>query len=297
MHRMKAADLPKEVLTLFDHYVHGVIDRRGFLDGASKFAVGGMTAAAMLEFLSPKYALAQQVQPKDERIRTEYVTLESRDGYGRVRAYLAKPSARIRATLPAVLVVHENRGLNPYIEDVVRRLAVANFIALAPDGLTSLGGYPGNDEQGAQMQQKLDSAKLLQDFISGVRFLREDNQSNGKVGAAGFCFGGGMVNQIAVWLPYLQAAAPFYGPQPKAEEVVRIQAPLLIHYAGMDDRINAGWPAYENALKAAKKKYTVYMYPNTMHGFHNDTTPRYDAAAAKLAWDRTIEFFNQNLRS
>jgi carboxymethylenebutenolidase len=296
--KMKATDLPKEVLNLFDKYVHGELDRRGFLEGASKFAVGGMTAAAMFEFLRPNYALAQQVPANDQRIQSQYVMVDSRDGYGRVRCYMARPAARaVRATLPAVLVVHENRGLNPYIEDVVRRLAVANFIALAPDGLTSLGGYPGNDEAGAALQQKLDAAKLLQDFISGARYLREHQETNGKVGAVGFCFGGGMVNQMAVWLPWLQAAAPFYGPQPTADQTTRIQAPLLIHYAAMDDRINAGWAAYEKTLTSAKKKYTMHMYPNTMHGFHNDTTPRYDAAAAKLAWDRTITFFTENLKT
>jgi carboxymethylenebutenolidase len=293
---MKATDFPKEVLILFDRYVHGMIDRRGLLEGASKFALGGMTAAGMLECLSPNYALAQQVQPNDQRIRTEFVTFNSPEGYGTVRGYFTRPAGVVRTKLPGVLVVHENRGLNPYIQDVARRLAVANFIALAPDGLTSLGGYPGTDEQGVTMQQKLDSAKLLQDFMSGVRFLREHAECNGKVGAVGFCFGGGIVNQMAVRLPYLAAAAPFYGSQPSAEETARIQAPLLIHYASTDDRINAGWPAYETALKARKKRYTMHMYPNTMHGFHNDTTPRYDQAAAKLAWDRTIAFFNENLR-
>lgn len=295
---MRASDLPKEVLNLFDQYVHGDIDRRGFLENASRFAIGGLTAAAMLDFLSPNYALAQQVQPNDERIQAEWIAVNSPDGYGTVRCYTARPAVRaIRTTLPAVLVIHENRGLNPYIADVVRRLAVANFIALAPDGLTSLGGYPGTDEVGTTMQAKLDPNKMLQDFIAGARHLRENSQTNGKIGAVGFCFGGGMTNQVAVWLPWLQAAAPFYGPQPKAEETSRIQAPLLIHYAAMDDRINMGWPAYETALKAGKKKYTMYQYPNTMHGFHNDTTPRYDAAAAKLAWDRTITFFNENLHT
>ena len=295
MERMKATDFPKEVLTLFDHYVHGMIDRRAFLDGASKFALGGMTAAAMLESLSPNYALAQQVQPDDPRIRTEYVTVNSRDGHGIVRSYLARP-ATVRSKLPGALVVHENRGLNPYIEDVARRLAAANFIALAPDGLTSLGGYPGTDEQGVEMQRTLDRAKLLEDFISGVRFVREHSECNGRVGAVGFCFGGGIVNQLAVRLPYLIAAVPFYGAQPSAEETSRIQASLLINYASMDERINAGWPAYEAALSANGKNFTMHMYDNTMHGFHNDTTPRYDEAAANLAWDRTIEFFNENLR-
>ena len=295
MERMKATDFPKEVLTLFDHYVHGMIDRRAFLDGASKFALGGMTAAAMLESLSPNYALAQQVQPDDPRIRTEYVTVNSRDGHGIVRSYLARP-ATVRSKLPGALVVHENRGLNPYIEDVARRLAAANFIALAPDGLTSLGGYPGTDEQGVEMQRTLDRAKLLEDFISGVRFVREHSECNGKVGAVGFCFGGGIVNQLAVRLPYLIAAVPFYGAQPSAEETSRIQASLLINYASMDERINAGWPAYEAALSANGKNFTMHMYDNTMHGFHNDTTPRYDEAAANLAWDRTIGFFNENLR-
>ena len=292
---MKAADFPREVLNLFDSYVHGFIDRRGFLDGASKFALGGMTAAAMLECLSPNYALAQQVQPDDRRIQTEYVTFNSPDGYGRVRGYFARP-ANIEGKLPSVLVVHENRGLNPYIEDVARRLAVANFVALAPDGLTSLGGYPGTDERGVEMQRTLDGARLLQDFISGVRYVREHSDCSGRVGAVGFCFGGSIVNQLAVWLPYLQAAVPFYGSQPTAEETRRIQAPLLIQYASMDDRINNGWPAYEAALRAAEKEFTMHMYDNTMHGFHNDTTPRYDPAAAQLAWNRTIEFFNDNLR-
>jgi carboxymethylenebutenolidase len=294
----KAWDLPKEVLNLFDQFVHGDIDRRGFLEKASRYAAGGLTAAAMLDFLSPNYAQAQQVKENDERIQAEWITVNSPDGYGTVRCYTARPKVRaVRTTLPAVLVIHENRGLNPYIADVVRRFAAANFIALAPDGLSSLGGYPGTDEVGTTMQQKLDPNKMLQDFIAGARHLREDNTTNGKVGVVGFCFGGGMANQVAVWVPWLQAAAPFYGPQPKKEEAIRIQAPLLLHYAAMDDRINMGWPAYEATLKEYKKKYTMYQYPNTMHGFHNDTTPRYDAAAAKLAWDRTITFFNENLKT
>ena len=294
--RMNATDFPKEVLSLFDRYVHGMIDRRAFLDGASKFALGSMTAAGMLAALSPNYAHAQQVAPDDARIRTEYVTVQSPDGHGIVRCYLARP-ARVTAKLPGVLVVHENRGLNPYIEDVARRLAAANFVALAPDGLTSLGGYPGTDEEGVPMQRTLDGATLLQDFISGVRFVREHSECNGKVGAVGFCFGGGIVNQLAVKLPYLVAGVPYYGAQPTADDTRRIQASLMIQYAGMDERINAGWPAYEAALNANGKDFTMHMYDNTMHGFHNDTTPRYDEAAANLSWNRTLAFFNEKLRS
>ncbi len=294
--RMKATDFPKEVLTLFDRYVHGMIDRRAFLDGASKFALGGMTAAGMLTALSPNYAHAQQVAPDDPGIRTEYVTVQSADGHGIVRSYLARP-ARVRAKLPGVLVVHENRGLNPYIEDVARRLAAANFVALAPDGLTSLGGYPGTDEVGVEMQRTLDRDKMLQDFISGMRFVREHSESNGKVGAVGFCFGGGIVNQLAVKLPYLVAGVPYYGAQPTADDARRIQATLMIQYASMDERINAGWPAYEAALNAHGKDFTMHMYDNTMHGFHNDTTPRYDETAANLSWSRTLAFFNEHLRS
>ncbi len=294
--RMKATDFPKEVLSLYDRYVHGMIDRRAFLDGASKFTLGGLTAAGMLTALSPNYAHAQQVAPDDPSIRTEYVTVQSPDGHGIIRSYLARP-ARVTAKLPGVLVVHENRGLNPYIEDVARRLAAANFVALAPDGLTSLGGYPGTDEVGVEMQRTLDRDMLLQDFISGVRFVREHSECNGKVGAVGFCFGGGIVNQLAVKVPYLVAGVPYYGGQPTADDTRRIQATLMINYASMDERINAGWPAYEAALNANGKDFTMHMYDNTMHGFHNDTTPRYDEAAANLSWNRTLAFFNENLRS
>ena len=294
--RMKATDFPKEVLTLYDRYVHGMIDRRAFLDGASKFTLGGLTAAGMLTALSPNYAHAQQVAPDDPSIRTEYVTVQSPDGHGIIRSYLARP-ARVTTKLPGVVVVHENRGLNPYIEDVARRLAAANFVALAPDGLTSLGGYPGTDEVGVEMQRTLDRDMLLQDFISGVRFIREHSECNGKVGAVGFCFGGGIVNQLAVKLPYLVAGVPYYGAQPTADDTRRIQATLMINYASMDERINAGWPAYEAALNANGKDFTMHMYDNTMHGFHNDTTPRYDEAAANLSWNRTLAFFNENLRA
>ena len=294
--RMKATDFPKEVLSLYDRYVHGMIDRRAFLDGASKFTLGGLTAAGMLTALSPNYAHAQQVAPDDPSIRTEYVTVQSPDGHGIIRSYLARP-ARVTTKLSGVVVVHENRGLNPYIEDVARRLAAANFVALAPDGLTSLGGYPGTDEVGVEMQRTLDRDMLLQDFISGVRFVREHSECNGKVGAVGFCFGGGIVNQLAVKLPYLVAGVPYYGGQPTADDTRRIQASLMINYASMDERINAGWPAYEAALNTHGKDFTMHMYDNTMHGFHNDTTPRYNEAAANLSWNRTLAFFNENLRS
>jgi carboxymethylenebutenolidase len=292
--RMKASDFPKEVLTLFDRYVHGMIDRRGFLDGATKYAVGGMTAAGMLEALRPRYAWARQVSPDDERIRLEYVEYDSPKGYGRIRGYMARPASPGKK--PAVLVIHENRGLNPYVEDVVRRFAAADFLAFGPDALTPLGGYPGNDDQGREMQSQLDPAKMMEDWVAGAEFLMNHPDSTGRVGAVGFCYGGGVVNQLAVRLPNLGAGAPFYGAQPSADQVPSIQAPLMIHYAGLDERIDAGWPAYEAALKANGKKYVMYMYEGVNHGFHNDTTPRYDEAAAKLAQERTIAFFNENLR-
>jgi carboxymethylenebutenolidase len=296
MERKKASDFDQGLLDLFDKYVHGGISRREFLERARKFAVGGVTAAALLESLSPKYAEAQQVAKDDPRLKTEYIEYDSPRGYGRVKAYLARP-ASASGKLPGVVVIHENRGLNPHIEDVVRRTALAGYLALGPDGLTSLGGYPGNDDDGRAMQAKLDRGKLLEDFVAAVKLLQAHPDCTGKVGCVGFCYGGGVANMLAVKIPNLAAAVPFYGGQPATEDVPKIQAPLLLHYAGLDQRVNAGWPAYEAALKANKKDYTAYIYPGTNHGFHNDTTPRYDEAAAKLAWQRTLDFFKKHLSS
>jgi carboxymethylenebutenolidase len=296
MDRMKASDFPQELLNLFDRYVHGDIDRRAFLDGAKKFAVGGLTTATILESLRPNYAWAQQIAKDDGRIKTEYATVPSPQGNGTIRGYLARP-AKSGGKLPGVLVVHENRGLNPYIEDVARRLGTANFIAFAPDGLTSAGGYPGDDEKGGKAFAGVDKAKMAEDFEAAARWLKARPDCNGKIGVVGFCFGGGVANNLAVRMGAdLAAAVPFYGGQPKAEDAAKIKAPLLLHYAGLDTRINGGWPAYEEALKANHVTYTAYVYDGVNHGFHNDTTPRYDEAAAKLAWQRTLEFFNKYLR-
>lgn len=292
--RKRAEDFPREVLNLFDQYVHGMIDRRGFLDGARKFAVGGLTALGMLEALRPRYAWARQVDPDDPGIRAEYVEYPSPDGSGTMRGYMARPSAGGRN--PAVLVIHENRGLNPYIEDVVRRMGAAGFLALGPDALTPLGGYPGNDDDGREMQSRLDRDTMVADFEAGARFLMAHAESTGRVGAVGFCFGGWVVNTLAVRMPELAAGVPFYGTQPPAEDVARIQAPLMIHYAALDERVNAGWPAFRDALEANGKTYVMHMYEGANHGFHNDTTPRYDEAAARLAQERTIAFFNEHLR-
>jgi carboxymethylenebutenolidase len=294
--RLRATAFPKEVLALFDQYVHGLIDRRTFMDGASRFAAGGMTASAMFEALRPHYEWAQQVPPGDARVRTEYVSYPSPQGHGTMRGLMAWPE-NMTGPFPAVLVIHENRGLNPYVEDVVRRFAAAGFLSFGPDALTPLGGYPGNDDDGREMQRQLDRDKVTEDFVAAAEFLMEHQDSTGRVGAVGFCFGGGMVNTLAVRLPNLGAAAPFYGGQPPADQVARIRAPLMIHYAGLDERINAGWPAYEAALKAAGRNYTMHMYENTNHGFHNDTTPRYDEGAARLAQERTIAFFREHLAS
>ncbi|MHA7774089.1 YghX family hydrolase [Roseibium sp. M-1] len=292
--RMTAKDFPQELLDLYDFYAHGKITKREFLNGAAKFTVGGVTAAMLLQQLSPNYALAQQVAADDPEIVTERITYPSPEGHGEVNAYLVKP-AGATGKLPAVLVIHENRGLNPYIEDVARRLGKAGFMAMAPDGLTSVGGYPGTDDKGRELQQTVDGTKLMNDFFAGFEFLLNHDDSTGKVGAVGFCYGGGVVNAIAVAYPELTAGVPFYGRQPSAEDVSKIQAPLLLQYAELDERINAGWPAYEEALKANGKTFEAHMYPGVNHGFHNDTTPRYDEAAAKLAEDRTIEFFKANL--
>jgi len=296
MERKKASDYPQELLDLFHLYVHGDIDRRQFFERAGKFAVGGLTVAAIFEGLKPNYAWAQQVPKDDSRLKTERATVQSPQGNGTIRGYLARP-ANAGKKLPGVLVIHENRGLNPYIEDVARRLAVANFIAFAPDGLTSVGGYPGDDEKGAVAFREVNAGKMTEDFVAAANWLKAHAECTGKIGAVGFCFGGGIVNTLAVRLPDLGAAAPFYGRQPGAEDTAKIKAPLLIHYAGNDQGINQGWPAFETALKANGKKYTAYTYEGTQHGFHNDTTPRYDENAAKLAWQRTLDFFNANLRT
>lgn len=295
MERKKASDYPQELLDLFHEYQHGEINRRTFLDRAAKFAVGGLTVAAIFEGLTPNYAWAQQVPKEDPRITSSYETVQSPQGNGSIKGYFARP-AKPSGKLPTVLVIHENRGLNPYIEDVARRFAVANFVAYAPDGLTSVGGFPGNDEQGAIKFREVNGPKMLEDFVASAAWLKARPESNGKIGAVGFCFGGGIVNQLAVRLPDLGAGAPFYGRQAGADDVPKIKAPLMLHYAGNDQGVNAGIPAYEAALKANNKKYEVFVYEGTQHGFHNDTTPRYDEAAAKLAWTRTVDFFNKNLR-
>jgi len=295
MERKKASDYPQELLDIFHEYQHGDISRRDFMDRIKKFAVGGVTTAAIYESLKPNYAWAQQVPKEDSRIKTSYETVPSPQGNGSIKGYLAKP-ASAAAKVPAVIVIHENRGLNPYIEDVARRFAVANFIAYAPDGLTSVGGYPGDDEKGAAKFREVNGPKMLEDFVAAASWLKSHPQSSGKIGAIGFCFGGGIVNQLAVRMPDLGAGAPFYGRQPSAEDTAKIKAPLMLHYAGNDPGVDQGIPAFEAALKANNKKYEVFVYDGAQHGFHNDTTPRYDEKAAKLAWQRTLEFFNKNLR-
>lgn len=296
MERKKASDFPHEVLRLFDRYTHGEIDRRGFLEGAQKYAVAGVTAAAMLESLRPNYAWAQQVPKDDSRIRTEIVTVQSPKGNGTIKGPLVRP-AKASGKLPGVMVIHENRGLTPYIEDVARRLAVANFIALAPDGLTSAGGYPGDEDQARALFPKVDRAKMTDDFEAAARWLKAHPECSGKLGVIGFCFGGAMTNTMAVRLGAdMAAGVPYYGGQPPAAEVPKIKAALQLHYASLDTRVNAGWPAYEEALKANGVTYTMHMYEGANHAFHNDSTPRYDEAAAKLSWQRTLEFLNKYLR-
>lgn len=286
--------LDPKILGLFDSYVHGLISRRQFLDRAAAASASGLAAAAILEMLSPNYALAQRVAPDDESIVVAYEEYESPDGGGRMRGYLAAPAAA-ESKRPGIVVIHENRGLNPYIEDVARRTAIAGFTAFAPDALTPLGGYPGNDDEGRALQAKRDRNEMLNDFIAAVQYLQRHDRCNGKVGCVGFCFGGWVANALAVKVGDLAAAVPFYGGQPAVEDVPAINAPLLIHHAGLDERINSGWPAYRAALEAAGKRFQEYTYDNCNHGFHNDTTPRYDKAAAELAWQRTIEFFHRNL--
>jgi len=296
MERKRASDYDQELLDLYDGYAHGQIDRRGFLSGAARFAVGGVTAVQLLDTLSPDYALAEQVAQGDERLKTEYLEYASPKGAGTMKAYLAREK-EAEGKLPGLLVVHENRGLNPYIEDVARRAGVAGFLALAPDALAPLGGYPGNDDDGRALQRKRDREEMVEDFIAAAKFLQKHPECSGKVGVVGFCFGGWVSNMLAVRIPeIIRAAAPFYGGQPADEDVPKIEASLLLHYAELDKRVNAGWPEYEAALKKASVDYIAHMYPGVNHGFHNDTTPRYDEKAAKLAWKRTIEFFNGKLR-
>ncbi len=295
MQRKTASEFPQEVLNLYDDYAHGRMTRRDYVRRLSAFAVGGLTLEALLANLTPNYAWAQQVAPDDERIKTETATYPSPEGAGEMKGLLAWPAQGDK--FPAVLVVHENRGLNPYIEDVARRLAVAGFLALAPDALTPLGGYPGNDDEGRALQAKRDSGEMLQDFIAGAKWLDQHERSTGKVGAVGFCYGGGVVYQLAVRIPdVIDAGVPFYGRQPSIDDVPKIKAPLLIHNASLDRRILEGAAPFEEAMKSNGKSFEAYVYEGANHGFHNDTTPRYDKEAAELAWKRTIEFFNKHLK-
>jgi len=295
MKRQTAKEFDQELLDLYDYYVHGQIDRRGFMERAAKFAVGGLTAAALLEMLSPVYAFAAQVPKDDSRVSAEYVKYPSPEGSGEMRGLLAKPAGST-GRLPGIIVVHENRGLNPYIEDVARRVALAGFVAFAPDALYPVGGYPGNDDEGRALQQKLDGKKITEDFVAATKFLHAHANCNGAIGVTGFCFGGAMANTLAWRLPEIvKAAVPYYGGQASAENAAKIKGSLLLHYAELDTRVNAGWPAYETALKAAGVEYEAFIYPGVNHGFHNDTTPRYDQAAAELSWTRTIAFFKKKL--
>ena len=295
MTRKTAADFHPQALELFDRYVHGLLSRRDFLQRAAQFAAAGVTAEGLLAALSPRFAEARQVDEHDARLATQYVEIKSPQGYGSVRGYRAQPK-KLHGKLPTILVVHENRGLNPHIEDITRRLALENFIAFAPDALFPLGGYPGDEDKARELFGKLDQAKTHADFLAAADWLKKLPDGNGKVGVVGFCYGGGIANFLATRVPDLAAAVPFYGAQPPADDVPAIKAPLQLHYAGNDTRIDAGWPAYEQALKAGGKVYDAYTYPGVEHGFNNDTTPRYDAAAATLAWQRTLSFFNKYLR-
>jgi len=295
MDNIKKEDIKQEVFDLYDDYAHNRVNRREFVQKLSAYAVGGLTVTALMGFLMPDYGGNIQVRADDPRIKSEYINYNSPKGGGNIKALLSMP-ANTTKTLGGIVVVHENRGLNPHIEDVARRAALAGFISIAPDALTPLGGYPGDDEKGREMQSKRNKDEMLEDFIAAYEYLKKHKDCNGKVGVVGFCFGGGIVNMMAVRIPDLSAAVPFYGGQPTSDDVPSIKAPLLLHYAALDTRVNEGWPAYEAALKANNKVYTVYIYPGVNHGFHNDTTPRYDKAAAQLAWQRTIEFFNTYLK-
>lgn len=297
MERKKASDYPQELLDLFDLYVHGELDRRGFMERAGKFATGPVTALTLWESLRPNYAWAEQVSKDDSRLKTEYLSVPSPQGNGSIRGYFVRP-AKTAGKLPGVLVVHENRGLNPYIEDVARRLGTERFIAFAPDGLTSVGGYPGDDEKGGKAFQQVDRQKMLEDFVAAAQWLKARPDCTGKIGAVGFCFGGGVANTLAVRMGAdLAAAVAFYGAAPPVEDVPKIKAAILVHHGSMDTRLVGGWPAYEEALKANHVNYSGYVYEGAQHGFHNDTTPRYDEAAAKLAWQRTLAVFNKYLRT
>lgn len=293
--RLTAQDFDQELLILFDAYVHGDMDRRGFLSQAQRFAKAGVTAAGLLAALSPNFAAGQQVRPDDVRLQTAWLNIPSPQGHGQIRAYVARPASAGTQRLPVVLVIHENRGLNPHIEDITRRLALEGFMAMAPDALTPLGGYPGDEDQARAAFAKLDQNKTREDFLAAVAHLRTRSDGNGKLGAVGFCYGGGVVHWLATRVPDLHAAVPFYGNSPAPGDAEKIKAPLLVHLAGVDERINAAWPAYEAALKAAGVAYTVHQYAGTQHGFNNDTTPRYDAAAAQQAWSRTLDFFKTKL--
>jgi carboxymethylenebutenolidase len=293
--RLTTKDFNPELWGIFDQYVHGDIDRRGFLDRAAKYAAAPVTAAMLLDMMNPKFAEAQQVAKDDKRIKTEWVDIPSPSGYGKIKAYVCKP-ANATGKLPGVLVIHENRGLNPHIEDIARRLAVDNFLSLAPDALTPLGGYPGDEDKARELFPKLEQPKTREDFLAATQYLRTRSDSTGKIGAVGFCYGGGMVNFLATRVPELAAGVPFYGGGPPLEDVKNIKAAMLIQHGGNDKRLVEAWPAYEAALKANNVRYEGFVYPNAEHGFNNDTTPRYDAATAKLAWDRTIALFNKHLR-
>lgn len=295
MERKTAADFDQDLLILFDAYVHGDLDRRGFLDKARKYAVGGVTAAMLLDQLSPKFAEAQVVKKDDARVKAEYVEYASPKGYGTMKGYLAQP-AKATGKLPGLLVIHENRGLNPHIEDIARRLALDNFVAFAPDALFPLGGYPGDEDKARETFATLDQSKTREDFVAAAAWLKARPECTGRIGAVGFCYGGGIVNMLATRLPDLAAGVPFYGNAPTLDDVKQIKAPLMIQAAEVDERINAAWPAYETALKAAGVKYERHLYPRTQHGFNNDTTPRFDAEAAALAWQRTVAFFNTHVR-
>ena len=295
MERKTAHDFDQELLMLFDAYVHGALDRRGFLEKAAKYAAAGVTAAMLLDQLNPRFAEAQVVTPDDPRVKVQYLEYESAKGSGRMRGYLAHP-AKAAGRLPGVLVIHENRGLNPHIEDIARRLALDDFVAFAPDALFPLGGYPGDEDKARELFPKLEQPKTREDFVAAFEWLKAWPGTNGKVGAVGFCYGGGMVNFLATRLPELAAGVAFYGSAPNLEDVPKIKAALLIQSADVDPRINASWPDYEAALKGAHVRYERYLYPGTQHGFNNDTTPRFDAAAAKLAWERTLAHLNRHLR-